>query len=314
MACYRPFLDGSWRLAMGLKALDLEDWIEIDDGFAGQLAERRALLEERRDQVCLALPESLIGQAEVLALLLDHLPARFPETYRRSAEAIENLVTGERFALDLPAWRHAPLELAGRLVQEDLCLLRRSERGYRLIAGVLCFPSHWRLADKLGRPLDLIHAPVPGFAGQLAATVDRFFDNLQVERPVWRANWSLVDTPELFLPPEHRLQRKRVAAEHAGEQVWLRVERQTLRRLPRTRDVLFTIRTYVEPLASVIDTPATARALAARLTELPDAMAAYKGIAPIRAPLLAWLEDQAAAQDAGSDAAAPMCQGPSAGG
>ena len=259
MARYRPFLDGSWRLAMGLKALDLHDWIEIDDSFAGQLAERRALLASRRDEVCLALPESRIGQAEVLALLLDHLPDRFPEVYRRGATAIENLVTGERFELDLEAWREAPLEVAGRLVQEDLCLMRRSEQGYRLIAGVLCFPSHWRLADKLGRPLDLIHGPVPGFGEQLAATVERFFGNLQVERPVWRVNWSLVDTPELFLPPEHRLQPKRVEAERAGEQVWLRVERQTLRRLPRTRDVLFTIRTYIEPLASVIDTPATAR-------------------------------------------------------
>ncbi len=294
MASYRPFLDGPWRLAMGLKALDLRDWIEIDTSFAAQLAKRRALIEERRDDaVCLALPESRVGQAEVLTLLLDHLPARFPEIYRRSPTAIENLATGERFELELEAWREAPLELSGRLIQEDLCLMRRGETGYRLIAGVLCFPSHWRLADKLGRPLDLIHGPVPGFGEQLAATVDRFFANLKVERPVWRANWSLVDTPALFLPPEHRQQPKRIEAERAGEQVWLRVERQTLRRLPHTLDVLFTIRTYIEPLADVIDTPASARALAARLTELPDAMAAYKGITPIRAPLLAWLQHQA---------------------
>jgi hypothetical protein len=291
MARYRPFIDGSSRLAMGLKALDPRDWIEIDDRFAAQLAERRALIEERRDAVCLALPGSLSGQAEVLNLLLDHLPLRFPGIFRHSPEAIENLVTGERFGLE--AWREAPLELAGRLVQEDLCLLRRGEGGYRLIAGVVCFPSHWRLADKLGRPLELIHARVPGFGEQLGPTVDRFFANLKVERPVWRANWSLVDTPALFLPPEHRRQPKRVTAEGAGEQIWLRVERQTLRRLARTGDVLFTIRTYVEPLAEVIDGPATARALASRLTELPDAMAAYKGIAPIREPLLVWLEHRA---------------------
>src|SRR5262245_54234572 len=92
MARYRPFLDGSWRLAMGLKAVDLDGWIEIDASFAAQLAERRALIEERRDAVSLALPESQIGQAEVLALLLEHLPTRFPEIYRRDDAAIENLV------------------------------------------------------------------------------------------------------------------------------------------------------------------------------------------------------------------------------
>ena len=72
-----------------------------------------------------ALPESAAGQAEVLELLLEHLPQRFPEHYRRSDGEIANLVTGERF--DLAAWRAAPLELAGRLVQEDLCLMQRGE-------------------------------------------------------------------------------------------------------------------------------------------------------------------------------------------
>jgi dimethylamine monooxygenase subunit A len=299
---YRPFLDGPWRLAMGLKALDLSEWIEVDEHFEGQLAERRRLLDERRDEVLGALPESAAGQAEVLELLLDHLPQRFPGHYRRSDGELANLVTGERF--DLAAWRAAPLELAGRLVQEDLCLLQRGEPAYRLVAGVLCFPSHWRLADKLGRPLAVIHEPVPGFADGLAAAVDRFFANLQVARPVWRVNWSLVDTPQLFLPPEHRALRKAIAAERAGEQLWLRVERQTLRRLSRSGDVLFGIRTHLAPLAAVVDGPPTAQALAARVREMAPAMAAYKRIAPIRDALLTYLDDRAGGPG----------QGPSAGG
>jgi hypothetical protein len=185
---YRPFLDGPWRLAMGLKALDLREWIEVDADFADQLAERRRLLEERHHEVCAALPEAAAGEAEVLELLLEHLPARFPDRYRRTDGRICNLVTGERF--ELVRWTGAPLELAGRLVQEDLCLLQGGAAAYRLVAGVLCFPSHWRLADKLGRPLAEIHEPVPGFAEGLAATVDRFFGNLQAARPVWRVNWS----------------------------------------------------------------------------------------------------------------------------
>jgi hypothetical protein len=299
---YRPFLDGPWRLAMGLKALDLREWIEIDEHFEGQLAERRRLLDQRRGEVLGALPESAAGQAEVLELLLDHLPERFPEHYRRANGELANLVTGERF--DLAAWREAPLELAGRLVQEDLCLLQRGGPAYRLVAGVLCFPSHWRLADKLGRPLEVIHEPVPGFADGLAVTVDRFFANLQVVRPVWRVNWSLVDTPQLFLPPEHRAARKAIAAERAGEQLWLRVERQTLRRLPRSGDVLFGIRTHLAPLADVIDGPGAAQALAARVREMPPGMAAYKGIAAIRDALLSWLDDRAGRPDQGPSAGA----------
>ena len=193
---------------MGLKALDLRDWIEVDGQFAAQLAERRRLLRDRRDEVLAALPGSEAGQQEVLGLLLDHLPARFPKIYRRSPGGIENLVTGERFLIA----ELEKIELAGRLVQEDLCLMSAGEDGYRLVAGVLCFPAHWRLLDKLGRRLGPIHEPVPGFAERLGPTVDRFFQSTRAERPVWRANWSLVDTPELFLSPAHRSHPRLVSA------------------------------------------------------------------------------------------------------
>jgi Haem-dependent oxidative N-demethylase, alpha subunit-like len=294
MVRYRPFLDGPWRLAMGIKALDLEEWIEIDERFAAQLAERKRLLDDQRSAVLGELPESRSGQRELLKLLLDHLPRRFPEQFRRVDGRIENRVTGERFVL--AAWEDAPLELMGRLVQEDLCLMRRGDAGYRLVAAVLCFPAHWRLADKLGRPLHVIHEPVPGFGERLADPVDRFFAGIQVARPVWRVNWSLVDAPTLFRPPEHRGNPRPISAEQAGRQLWLRVERQTLRRLPRSGDVVFGIHTCVDPLEDAIDSPRAAQALAARIREMPDAMARYKSILPIRAPLLAWLDGRVGGQ------------------
>jgi hypothetical protein len=294
MIRYRPFLDGPWRLAMGIKALDLQEWIEIDERCAAQLAERKRLLDEERSAVLAAVPESGPGQRELLALLLDHLAERFPDHYRPLDGRIENRATGERFAV--ADWEGAPLELAGRLVQEDLCLMQRGDAGYRLVAAVLCFPAHWRLADKLGRPLWLIHEPVPGFGDRLADPVDRFFAGIEVARPVWRLNWSLVDAPTLFRPPEHRGNPRPISAEQAGRQLWLRVERQTLRRLPRSGDVVFGIHTYVDPLEDAIDSPEAAHALAARIREMPDAMARYKSILPIRAPLLAWLDGRADAQ------------------
>jgi dimethylamine monooxygenase subunit A len=189
-----------------------------------------------------------------------------------------------------------PLALAGRLVQEDLCLLQRDQDGYRLVAAVLCFPAHWRLSDKLGRPLDIIHDPVPGFGERLAATVDRFFASIQVARPVWRVNWSLVDQPTLFRPPEHRGHPRPISAERAGSELWLRVERQTLRRLPGSGDVVFGIHTHVDPLEDAIGAPAAARALRARIREMPDEMARYKSILPIREALLAWLDGRAEGQ------------------
>jgi hypothetical protein len=301
MLAYRPFLDGPFRLHMGLRALDPADWIERGDDLAHQLGRRRALLDERQDEVFGALPESLPGQGETLTLLLEHLLRHFPDDYAEEGSRVVHRATGEGFAR--AAFADRPLELAGRLVQEDLCLMQKGEAGYRLVAAVLCFPSRWRLSDKLGRPLDAIHEPVPGFDQHLASPVGRFFARLDAGRPVWRVNWSLVDTPELFLLPDHRARPYELGPEDAGERIWLRVERQTLRRLPVTGDVLFTIRTHVERLAEALDGPSSAAAMAARIREMPDAIARYKNIAPARASLLAWL-DQRATEG----------QGPSAGG
>jgi dimethylamine monooxygenase subunit A len=282
------FLDGPYRLAMGLHALEPDAWLETGPDAAQQMAERRRLLAERPAEVTAALPESASGQHELFALVSQHLPRHFPDRWQRVAGALVDQISGERFPSD-PA---EPLATLGRMVQEDFCLLQASASGYRLTGAVLCFPAHWRLADKLGRPLDGIHAPVPGFDARLARPVDRFFASLQARRPVWRVNWSLVDSPELFRPPEHRARPKKIDPAHAGNQLWLRVERQTLRRLPACGDVVFGIRTYVEPLAHM--TPQVAQTLALRVREMPADMAAYKGIAAIRAPLLDYLERRAA--------------------
>jgi hypothetical protein len=276
---------------MGQHALEPDAWQATGPDTGPQLAERRRLLAERPVDVVAGLPESAAAQRELLATLFAHLAARFPERWQREGGALVRRDSGERFAADPPE----PLPAIGHMVQEDFCLLQKGPSGYRLTAAVLCFPVHWRLRDKLGRPLDVIHAPVPGFALRLAGPVERFFAAIQAPRPVWRVNWSLVGTDALYLPPEAGGHARAVSAAQAGEQLWLRVERQTLRRLPESSAVVFGIRTYVERLADATATPAVAQALAQRIREMPPATATYKGIAPIREPLLAYLEQRAAA-------------------
>jgi dimethylamine monooxygenase subunit A len=285
------FLDGPYRLAMGLHALAPEDWLEPGADEAQQMAERRRLLAERPAEVLAALPESAAACRELYALVCEHLARRYPERWQQAGAALVDQASGERFAAD-PA---EPLATLGRMVQEDFCLMQKGPAGYRLTAAVLCFPTHWRLADKLGRPLDVIHIPVPDFEARLARPVDRFFVALQALRPVWRVNWSIVDTPELFRPPELRRRRRTIDPARAGEQLWLRVERQTLRRLAGCGDVVFGIRNHVQPLAEVTEAPAVAQALALRLREMPAEMADYKGLTTIRAPLLDYLERRAGA-------------------
>ena len=260
------FLDGPWKLAMGLNALDPADWLWRDEHFGAETAERQRLLAERPAEVMAQLPQAAAAVTELIVMVRDHF--------------------------GLPPAPGALADLAG-LAQEDFCVLQKRDDGqYTLTAAILCFPAHWRVAEKIGRPLREIHAPVPGFADRLAGPADRFLANLTVARPVWRANWSVVESPELF-HPQPRVPLHGLTAENAGEQLWLRVERQTLRRLPESGAVVFTIRTLVRPLAEIAADPAVARAMAARLRELEPGMAGYKGLPGFEEPLLAWLDARA---------------------
>lgn len=284
---YLPFDAGRFRLMMGLMPLAPAEWIEIDSGFTADLARKRKLLATRHTEVFAALPEAATAANELLDILGAHLPRHHPEIFRREGDRLMNALTGD--AWDLGDLALHPLDCAGRLVQEDFCILHATGGPYELIGATLCSPARWRLADKIGRPLEAIHDPVPGYGESLGKPVDRFFAALRPERLVWRLNWGIMDDPEPFQPTAPDVPVA-ISAENAGERSWLRVERQTLRRLPVSSAVVFSIRTHITRLDAAIRTPASAADLAGAIRAMPPAMQAYKRIAPIAAALLAWLE------------------------
>jgi hypothetical protein len=159
---------------------------------------------------------------------------------------------------------------------DDVCLLA-AEATWPLVAGAVLFPSHWRLAEKLGLPLAAVHERVPGYP---AAQVDRFLDRLRPGQVAWRRNLLLHRDGELHTPEASR-------AEVPVERWWLRSERQTFRVLEPSGAVLFTIHTDTAPLAEL--DAATRRALADRIDGFPDEWAPYAAVGERRADLLAWL-------------------------
>ena len=107
------------------------------------------------------------------------------------------------------------------LAQEDFCVMQAGEDGaYALTAALLCAPAHWRLAEKLGRPLGEIHAPVPGFNARLGGPADRFF--AEPRRSSGRSGgrtgrWSRA--PTLFHPQPREPPARPHGRERRGEAV-----------------------------------------------------------------------------------------------
>jgi hypothetical protein len=285
-----PFEAAPYRMSMDLTAPPVSELVELDDRYASDMAEKRRLLATMRDEVLIAQPGSEAASAETLSRLAEHLPARYPDIFSRDGDMLANRITGEAWNLAEPPLD--PLEVAGRLVQEDLCLIDPTEAGPVLMAGVVCFPSRWRLADKIGKLLPSVHEHVPIYAERLARPVDRFMAHVKPGKLAVRLNWSILDDPALFQQGGKFCDDADAAItpDNAAEKLFLRVERQSLSLLPASGAVMFGIRVHVYPLAAITARPEIAARLAGAVRQLPPEIALYKSLIPFREALLAHLD------------------------
>lgn len=279
-----PFLAGHDPLRMGVAAIDARRWFELGEDYAAQLAEKERLLAARRAEVFQIAPPAEDAARELAGQVARWTVETRREGFARDGDAIR-CPDGRRVPL---AGTH-PLEAAARLVQEDLCILQQDAGGTLVLTGAcLCFPSRWRLAEKMGRPMPAIHGPVPGLNPKIGATIDRFLAGLKAGAIFFRTNWSLTTDPALFQPVA--LPHRPITAAEAGERVFYRVERQTLRRLPETGAVLFGIRVHQHKLAAFAGLPDLRRALAAAVAGLDPSLVAYKSMTAIKEAAVAYLK------------------------
>ncbi|KAI9903678.1 hypothetical protein N3K66_000207 [Trichothecium roseum] len=269
----RPFKK-TYHITMAIQSDTPSDLITIDRDYLDRVSLRRALIQRHGSTVHGCVPAGEAAVAEVYAYLFtSYLPTRYPTVFSTSPSSsssspsltssssppvlLHNAATG----LSLPAQPSpCPLEnlrRVGETVEEDMFILQPTDEGHRAVAFVCCFPAGFDGSQKLGRLLREIHAPVPGY-GKIGASMERFFARLEVGRSVKRTNWSIQLDDELFRwqPHDTGLDDKHAADDTAAKASdasngLLRVELQTLTRLPRTRSVLFSFKTYLYPLRDV---------------------------------------------------------------
>ncbi len=210
------------------------DWLRVDEAYAPQMALRARLIADRPDAVHRLLPQAVEPARELLSLVLAELAGR-PDF--AVAKTRVTRPDGATVTLD----PDAPLLTLGHLMQQDFCILQRDGDEHVLTGAILCFPASWTLDEKIGRPLTAIHAPVPEYGSDLARRVQRLFDIVRPEQPLWRVNLLLYQDASLHQPrreADRRVQRPAGAA-------FVRSERQCISRLPETGAIVFAIHTTV---------------------------------------------------------------------
>ena len=271
---YAPYADARQRRKPGLAPLDFSTWIETDEYFSDQMTYRERLIDERRAVVFAETENSEPAQNELLETLLANLDAR--SDYDVSAAEVRR-----PDGVIVPLRDDPPVLTSGRLAQEDFCVLEKGAEEYVLTSAILCFPSRWSLAEKIGHPLTTIHDPVPDYTEDLAKRVNRVFEGVKTGLPLWRANWTVHDHSELHQPSGGW--RK----EEGGETLYIRVERQTFVRLPKTQAVVFGIRTFIDPLDNLSDEQAAALLELVAVQDADDID--YRGGEALHEKILAYL-------------------------
>lgn len=265
---YPPPNDGKpFRLNMGLRSLEPAQWLEAGDDLTPQILERQELIESAREVVYQELPGYKGAIAELVERIVANLQEFHDGDYTFTSQTVTYLPTDTTISLNSD---DLLLQLAS-IIAEDLVVLAREDDEWKIVAGAVIFPSRWKLIEKIGKGMDAVHSPVPGYSTALAPYMTATFDKITVDRPVWRKNWSLHSTEHLHQPTS-------IHDPAAPEYYWWRTERQTLTRSRLGEFMYFTIRNRAEPLHWIKSDPESSAQFAETLASYSPETIEYKGL------------------------------------
>lgn len=219
---------------------------------------------------------------EQFAFMMKELPERAPNLYAKEGDYLVNLLTGDRLSakeLSRLSARDA-LEQLGRFVPDDLIFMKKFGEEYRVIGGNLAYPTHWDMDFALGKTITEIHEALPGtpesiasFSKMINGVLDRTLASKDVVR---RNNWFIETDPRYALPAYQKSSFKgpqNITRENFETATFFRTERQTMRGLPESKVVTFSICPYVFPMGTLTKNQELKKTLldGIRVKLLPDA-------------------------------------------
>ncbi|KAG5421841.1 hypothetical protein I9W82_000934 [Candida metapsilosis] len=307
---YRAFKH-KYTITMGIRNMDWHSWIELDNQWKYYHDLKLKRLATKGDDLYKTSPKAVAASWEFLHELLDYLPVRYPSLFHYDQEkrVVKILATGEVY--DLNDHNCDPIVTAAKLIQDDIAIMVENEDDgqYSLESGCITLAGFWKIKDKFQMKLDQIHTSgdVPKYKTHLGPAMNKFFRRLTVETPVVRNNY--------FIQTDNHLDwSSSIGSEDDDDEVnvgwntapdatdvnnlFFRSERQSLRRLPKTGAVAFTVRTYFIPIVELCKEPHVPRRLLNGITSWDEDVNEYRGFYKFKDVLLPYLEKMAEEQEA----------------
>lgn len=273
---------------------------DIDEHYLSEMAERRTVLEEDPKR-CQVLPYMMEAQWDTLELMMTSLAADYPEHFSLTCEG--DTWTWENRLLDIRdtfTFKDAdtlplePFEYITRQVQGDFTLHGQRNDMLYMDGGMVTCQADWSLDFDLGMNFYEWHGPVPR-AHEMGVfeRALKYLLTLKVGSPIRRLNWTMTVNPRMDTSPENYdkwgIDRSTITPDNVGELAHLRVELQSLWRLPRSNAILFSIRCYLISMEELATVPKWARRFHRVLRDLPEDLADYKGFIGFRPTVLDYL-------------------------
>jgi dimethylamine monooxygenase subunit A len=300
---YQPYRWASVDFTLGLGPVRKGDWMQFSPRHVDNMREKRSRLRAQPDHYYRALPESLHAQRELRDRVVAHLATDYADRYALAGSTLTSRYESLAWHLDDP---HAePLRQLSDVIEEDFMLLQELDGVMRISASSNAYSSSGRLVSAVGQTVHWAHIPVPTLTDKLGVRIDRVLSSVHEDTPCERFNWQVTPMASLFFPHDpHRANADAMHAVHdalcreperAGELLFIRVERQTLSRLPDSRAVAFSLHTYSDPLSVLEADPQAARSMLRLLQEYSESRWHYSEMDIVREPLLDYLRRVAAA-------------------
>lgn len=268
-------------------------WIELENTYKERIAQRRTLYREHGDKVLQALPGSELACKELMEMVLQFLCARYPNQFRLVGSVFVNRILDT----ESDTAKTAPLIVLLDHVPEDFAItLRDPDTGrYCFRAGVICSSVGWNLGEKMGLGLPAIHKIVPDYKEKMEFSMDRyvrlprhaspqtntprFFTKMPANYPIQRGSWGLEAGQPLFLPADHPdfAHRETQSPSLKPEDLHLRVDWQTLRRMPLSGGIVFNFKALFTPMTEFRDEPYVPSIVLKILNEGKENLMKYKG-------------------------------------
>ena len=267
-----PFLTNPDVLHMGLKEVREGSWLEIKplkDSFRNKIE----LLENFSHEILFENYEFQSANIKFFEVLKTHLGTYYKDEYTFKDESIDIYL--DNFSNKINASKKTDLELMSSLIPEDILILVPESENYILRSAAVFSPSNWDLKSKINKSLDIIHKPVSGYEKTLSTKVNSFLNRLPVSRIFERFNWSIYSSKNLFFHPRYP------DLINKTNELFLRVERQTFRKLNDASATMFTIGVHNYSLMEVLQIKGAAESLMNAIEVMPESIKIYKGLAVI---------------------------------